>query len=178
GGVISRAQHLARVLRGHSPHLLCVALLCLGLAAPAWAASPTLVPQPGVTAPASIAELARALKNDVNLIYEYVYTNIDYSPPYGLKKGALGTLLDGRGNDFDQAALLVALLRQAGYTASYVYLAAAMGYSQSSFLATAESGYTLTGNSIQNLNTANLQSALTGYANNLVSYIKANMLKR
>jgi hypothetical protein len=29
--------------------------------------------------------------------------------------------LDGRGNDFDQAALLVALLRQAGYTASYVY---------------------------------------------------------
>jgi transglutaminase-like putative cysteine protease len=112
---------LARVLRGHSHHLLCVALLCLGLAAPAPAASPTLVPQPGVTAPASIAELARALKNDVNLIYEYVYTNIDYSPTYGLKKGALGTLLDGRGNDFDQAALLVALLRQAGYTASYVY---------------------------------------------------------
>jgi transglutaminase-like putative cysteine protease len=54
-------------------------------------------------------------------MYEYVYTNIDYSPTYGLKKGALGTLLDGRGNDFDQAALLVALLRQAGYTASYVY---------------------------------------------------------
>jgi hypothetical protein len=38
-----------------------------------------------------------------------------------LRQGALGTLLDGRGNDFDQAALLVALLRQAGYTASYVY---------------------------------------------------------
>ena len=63
--------------------------------------------------------MARALKNDVNLIYVYVYTNIDYSPTYGLKKGALGTLLDGRGNDFDQAALLVALLRQAGYTASH-----------------------------------------------------------
>jgi Transglutaminase-like superfamily len=254
---------VARLLRGHSPHLLYVALLCLGLAAPARAASPTLVPQPGVTAPASIAELARALKNDVNLIYEYVYTNIDYSPTYGLKKGALGTLLDGRGNDFDQAALMVVLLRQAGYTASYVYgkirlspaqltnwlgvntsnpctvgtllsqggipftlnvsgpldctgtlvsadiahvwvsvtggslgtttyvyepsfktnttpttginLAAARSYSQSSFLATAESGYTLTSNSIQNLNTANLQSALTGYANNLVSYIKTNM---
>jgi hypothetical protein len=45
--------------------VLCVALLCLGLAVPAWAASPTLVPQPGGTAPASIAELARALKNDV-----------------------------------------------------------------------------------------------------------------
>ena len=59
---------LVLLLRGHSPHLLCIALLCLGLATPARAASPTLVPQPGVTAPASIAELARALKNDVNLI--------------------------------------------------------------------------------------------------------------
>jgi len=85
------------------------------------AGSPTLVAQPGVTAPASIPELARALKNDVNLIYEYVYTNVEYSPTYGVKKGALGTLLDGHGNDFDQAALMVALLRQAGYTANYVY---------------------------------------------------------
>jgi hypothetical protein len=85
------------------------------------AAPPTLIAQPGVTAPASIAELARALKYDVNLIYEYVYTNIEYTPTYGLKKGALGTLLDGNGNDFDQSALLVALLRASGYTASYEY---------------------------------------------------------
>jgi hypothetical protein len=56
-----------------------------------------------------------------------------------------------------------------------INLASAMGYSQSSFLATAESGATITTNSIQNVNTANLQNALTGYANNLVSYLKANM---
>jgi hypothetical protein len=58
---------------------------------------------------------------------------------------------------------------------SGINLATAMGYSQSSFLATAENGTTITSNSIQNVNTANLQSALTGYANNLVSYIKATM---
>jgi RHS repeat-associated protein len=111
---------------GYAAKLLKCALAAIfayvGLITGSWAvSSPTLVPQPVVTGPASIAELARALKNDVNLIYEYVYTNIEYSPTYGVKKGALGTILDGHGNDFDQAALMVALLRQAGYTASYVY---------------------------------------------------------
>jgi len=115
------------------------------------AAPPTLIAQPGVTAPASIAELARALKYDVNLIYEYVYTNIEYTPTYGLKKGALGTLLDGNGNDFDQSALLVALLRASGYTAS---------------------GAAITSNSIQYLNSTNIGSWLTSYAGNLVSYIR------
>ncbi|HRM94667.1 MAG TPA: hypothetical protein PLO08_13770, partial [Alicycliphilus sp.] len=32
------------------------------------------------TGPASIAELARALKNDVDLIYEYVHDNIGFYP--------------------------------------------------------------------------------------------------
>ncbi len=243
--------------------LLVAIATCLGFCAGAWAGSPTLVAQPGVTAPASIPELARALKYDVNLIYEYVYTNIEYSPTYGLKKGALGTLLDGSGNDFDQSALLVALLRASGYTASYKYgsirlnpaaihaffgvavldacpllnlvvsggipatitvfgsppvcsdpllyadiahtwvsvtggslgatvyaldpsyksyvsttginLATATGYNQSSFLSSAESGATITpGLSIQNLNSTNIGSALTGYANSLVGYIRAN----
>ena len=71
----------------------CLASPLLGSGASA--GSPTLVAQPGVTAPGSIPELARALKYDVNLIFEYVYTNIDYSPTWGLKKGALGTLLSG-----------------------------------------------------------------------------------
>jgi RHS repeat-associated protein len=244
---------------------LLVALTTLGLGSAALGASPTLTPQSGVTAPASIAELARALKNDVNLIYEYVYTNIEYSPTYGVKKGALGTLLDGRGNDFDHAALMVALLRQSGYTASYVYgsirltpsqlnnwlgvqtsdacavlnllvkqggipatftvsgtpvvctnplvyadiahvwvsvtggslgtttyvydpsfktnttastginLASAMGYSQSALLSTAGGTIGSSPPSIQGINTTNLRAALTGYANNLVSYIRTNL---
>jgi len=99
-----------------------LAIVASVISAPIYAGtSPTLVAQPGVAAPASIAELARALKNDALLIYEYVYANIEYSPTYGQKKGAFGTLLDGHGNDFDQAALMVALLRQSGYSVSYKY---------------------------------------------------------
>jgi RHS repeat-associated protein len=215
-----------------------------------------------VTAPASIPELARALKYDANLIYEYVYTNIEYSPTYGLKKGALGTLLDGVGNDMDQSALLVALLRASGYTATYQYgqirlfpadiaafygvdvsnacplanlltrggipvtiyvsgtpvctsplagadvthtwvtvtggslgattyvldpsyksyvsatginLATATGYDQASLLSSAKSGASFTpGLSIQNVNSANIASSLTTYANSLVSSIRAS----
>lgn len=70
--------------------------------------------------PASIAELARALKNNPDLIYEYVRNNIEYYPVWGVQKGAVGTLLDNQGTAYDQAALMVSLLRQAGYTASYV----------------------------------------------------------
>lgn len=73
-----------------------------------------------VEGPASIVELARALKNDPQLIYEYVYNNIDWQAGWGVMKGATGALLDGSGNAFDQCMLLVALLRQAGYTANYV----------------------------------------------------------
>jgi hypothetical protein len=97
-----------RVLTNSARALFIALSICLGQQATA--APPTLNPQPGVTAPGSVPELARALRYDVNLIYEYVYTNIEYSPIYGLKKGPLGTILDGRANDFDQAALMVALL--------------------------------------------------------------------
>jgi RHS repeat-associated protein len=67
----------------------------------------------------SIVEMARALKNDPELIYEFVYNNIEHAPGYGQAKGALGTLLDGAGSSFDQCSLLAALLRQAGFTANY-----------------------------------------------------------
>jgi YD repeat-containing protein len=74
-----------------------------------------------VAGPHSIAELARALRNDVDLIYQFVHDNIEFFPMYGVQKGALGTLIDGMGNPFDQAALMVALLREAGYTADFVF---------------------------------------------------------
>lgn len=72
-----------------------------------------------VSGAGSIVELARALKNDVDLIFEFVYNNIEFIPTYGSQKGALGTLIDGFGNAFDQSELMVELLREAGYTCSF-----------------------------------------------------------
>lgn len=78
-----------------------------------------------VQGPASIAELARALDvgptgNGPQLMYEWVYNNIDWEPGWGVQKGALGCLMDGMGNSFDQALLLANLLREAGYTANII----------------------------------------------------------
>jgi len=70
--------------------------------------------------PAAIVELARALKGDPDLIYEYVRNNIEFYPVWGIHKGAVGAILDKQGTAFDQAALMVALLRQSGHTASFV----------------------------------------------------------
>lgn len=70
--------------------------------------------------PPSIVELSRALHGDPDLIYEYVRNNIEYYPEWGVQKGPLGALLDGRGTAFDQAELMVELLTQAGWSASYV----------------------------------------------------------
>ncbi|QID19401.1 RHS repeat protein [Nitrogeniibacter mangrovi] len=70
--------------------------------------------------PGSIAELARALKGDPDLIYEYVRNNVEFYPIWGVQKGAVGAILDNQGTAFDQAELMVELLRQSGYTASYV----------------------------------------------------------
>lgn len=68
----------------------------------------------------SIAELAAALRNDPQRIYEFVANNIDFIPQYGLMKGAWGCLMDGQGTSFDISALLVELLRAAGITANYL----------------------------------------------------------
>ncbi|WP_230624925.1 MULTISPECIES: RHS repeat-associated core domain-containing protein [Burkholderia] len=70
--------------------------------------------------PASIAELARALRYSPDLIYQYVRNNIEYYPIYGVQKGGLGAVLDNQGTDYDQAALMVALLRASNIQASYV----------------------------------------------------------
>ncbi|MBW2011657.1 MAG: transglutaminase domain-containing protein, partial [Deltaproteobacteria bacterium] len=68
-----------------------------------------------------IEALARGLKNDPDLIYAYVHDHIEHTPIFGSLKGAAATLLDGEGNDFDQASLMIALLRQAGFTANFIY---------------------------------------------------------
>ncbi|MCK1511032.1 hypothetical protein IVB22_00270 [Bradyrhizobium sp. 190] len=71
---------------------------------------------PASSQPAPLVALASALKCDADLIFEYVYNNIEFEPLYGSNKGALGTLLDRRGNDADQAILFVTLLNIAGYS--------------------------------------------------------------
>ena len=202
-----------------------------------------------------IESLARALRHDVDLIYEYVASQIDYDPIWGSHKGALGTLLDREGGDFDQASLMIALLRASGHTASYVYgqqrivaadlvnwlgasddpnvvaqlignsgrsidpsrnqvltsggglfgvdlervwvevriggtdyvfdpafkvhtvttgidLGAAMGYDRQSLLGSALAGATVTSDSVQSLNDANLRLALDGFAANLADVIR------
>ena len=87
----------------------------------------------GITALASstitaseITEIARALQYDPVLIYEFVHNNIDYVPYFGALKGPTATLLDRTGNDFDQASLMIELLRESGYTVQYKFVVAAI----------------------------------------------------
>jgi RHS repeat-associated protein len=67
-----------------------------------------------------IQALARALRYDPKLIFDYVHNNIEYVPTFGSVNGATATYLAGRGNDWDQATLFIALMRASGYTANYV----------------------------------------------------------
>ena len=55
-----------------------------------------------------------------------------------------------------------------------VNLATATGYTQSSFIASAETGATVTSTSVAGLNRANTRSNLTTYSTNLVSWIRSN----
>src|SRR5205814_3082382 len=65
-----------------------------------------------------IQALARGLENDPLRIFTYVHDHIRYVLYFGSKKGAQLSLLEKSGNDFDQCALLVALLRAAGYSSA------------------------------------------------------------
>jgi RHS repeat-associated protein len=69
--------------------------------------------------PPEIVELARALKNDPDLIYEYVHNQVETEFAFGLRKGPLGAVIDKSGTPFDQNVLFVNLVRQAGYQARY-----------------------------------------------------------
>lgn len=194
-----------------------------------------------------IAAQARALKNDPKLIFDYVHNMIDYTPVYGSINGATATLLAGRGNDADQAALFIALMRAAGYDAHFVtgdvtYTAArlanwvgateaeainvlgnggipvegvtggvkvfrvwaqaniggawytfdpamkeyqattglsnlggVLGYNRTTFMSRAQSGATVTADSAQNINEANIRADLTAYSMNLVQHLRTNL---
>lgn len=68
-----------------------------------------------------LREISTLLENNPVLIYEFVRNNFVYEPYYGSIKGSQSTLLLQRGNDFDQASLLIALLRVSNIPARYVY---------------------------------------------------------
>jgi len=63
---------------------------------------------------------ALELGNNPVKIYEWVRNNVEYEPYYGSLKGAQQTLMEKSGNDYDQASLLIALLRAANIPAKYV----------------------------------------------------------
>ncbi|MCF6179976.1 MAG: transglutaminase domain-containing protein, partial [Geopsychrobacter sp.] len=67
-----------------------------------------------------IAVLAQSLSWSPVAIYEWVKNNIETEWYWGGMKGAEETLRQGSGNDADQAALLVAMMRAANYPARYV----------------------------------------------------------
>jgi hypothetical protein len=67
-----------------------------------------------------IANLAQSLGWNPVLIYEWVKNNIETEWYWGCMKGAEETLRQKSGNDCDQAALLIALLRASGFPSRYV----------------------------------------------------------
>lgn len=68
-----------------------------------------------------VAAQAAALGHDPVAIFNWVHDNVDFEPTYGSIQGAERTYQTRRGNAFDTASLLVALLRANGIPARYVY---------------------------------------------------------
>ncbi len=64
---------------------------------------------------------ADALENDPARMYTWVRNHVDFELYHGSAKGAVGALFERRANDFDQASLLIAMLRASGFPARYVY---------------------------------------------------------
>lgn len=90
--------------------------LCL-----AFRGNPDICPVSGRPRAPEIKALARALKNDPDLIFEFVRNSVDTEFIFGAHKGALGTSIDRSGSSFDQAILLFELLREANVTARYQF---------------------------------------------------------
>jgi transglutaminase-like putative cysteine protease len=80
-----------------------------------------LLPTEDVQITQPIKDLAAQLSNSPVSIYNWVHNNIDYLPTFGSIQGSDLTLQAKRGNAFDIASLLIALLRAAGIPARYVY---------------------------------------------------------
>ena len=90
------------------------------IAATAAAAAPELSPTEDAQVTPDIMALAASLDNNPRRIYEWVRNNVEFLPTYGSVQGSQLTLEARRGNAFDTASLLIALLRAAGVPSRYV----------------------------------------------------------
>lgn len=88
-----------------------------------------------------IQALADGLGDNPTNIFNYVHDHINFVLYFGSKKGANLTLLEKSGNDFDQSALLVALLSAAGYSNSVSYQ---FGWEEIPYNSTSGNNYDLT----------------------------------
>ncbi|MBZ4420465.1 DUF6531 domain-containing protein [Myxococcus sp. RHSTA-1-4] len=86
--------------------------------------------------------LAASLGGKPLALYNYVHTRVKPELYHGSKKGAVATLEEGAGNDWDSAALLVALLRASGVPARYEYGTVRLSRAQAEAL-TGESDVTM-----------------------------------
>ena len=96
-------------------------LLGIGIAYAQGEGDPNLAETIEVQFTQEIRDLAASLNHNPVKIYEYVRNNFEYEPYYGSLKGAQETLWEQKGNNFDQASLLIALLRVSNIPARYVY---------------------------------------------------------
>ncbi|RMX15596.1 hypothetical protein EBQ34_05595, partial [Vandammella animalimorsus] len=70
---------------------------------------------------AQIQALAQSLGGNPFKIHQWVHDHIHFHPSHGSVQGAQDTLDKQRGNAYDTASLLIALLRSSGIPARYVY---------------------------------------------------------
>lgn len=82
----------------------------------ATAAAPTRVVAASTAIAPEVAALAAQLGTPAK-IFAYVHDRIEWESYSGVAKGSLGTLREGRGNDWDQALLLRDMLQALGYNA-------------------------------------------------------------
>ena len=91
---------------------------------PIYQANPTaadLAETPIVRLTPDIRRTADELGGSPARIYAFVRNNVEFEHYLGLHQNSETTLWGGRGNDFDQAALLIALLRASGTPARFVH---------------------------------------------------------
>lgn len=112
-------------LQTSAPVLMATAEVLLGLLVPlaSLPATPTpedLAPNEDVPITAEVRALAASLGHHPVTIFNWVHDQIAFLPTYGSIQGASLTLQTKRGNAFDTASLLIALLRAGQIHARYV----------------------------------------------------------